>query len=226
MHRYSLGRPLQFQSTTPPSPSPPPPPPSPSTALPLPSPPSRESSPGMSLWTDFECPRPLTTDAGTNTVRPATRTVSTNGIQVFLELRTRSCWKCGGEGHTRERCQGSRVKFCSGCGLMGVLSRDCCVRAPNRVLETPLRPGRASGVSSATPVSSSTAEGIAPTATPSETDQAAHRSSTDHRLSTDHRSCPPLRNRKEAWLPDLRLRPAAPAAPTPSLSLRKKVKVD
>ncbi|XP_044745741.1 uncharacterized proline-rich protein-like [Coccinella septempunctata] len=181
MRRYSLGRPLRFQSTTPPPPSPPPPPPSPSpsTPLPLPSPPSRESSPAMSLWTDFECPRPLTTDASTNTVRPATRTVGTNGIQVFLELGPRSCWRCGGEGHTRERCQGVMVKFCSRCGLMGVLSRDCCVGAPNRV-----------------------------------------------RLSTDHRLSPPLRNREEAWLPDLRLRPAAPAAPTPSPTRRKKVKVD
>lgn len=36
-----------------------------------------------------------------------------------------TCWRCGGSNHTRITCTGPYVEFCSRCGRLGTLSRDC-----------------------------------------------------------------------------------------------------
>jgi hypothetical protein len=35
------------------------------------------------------------------------------------------CWRCGVPGHTRGACQAPAVLFCSRCGTLGLMSRDC-----------------------------------------------------------------------------------------------------
>jgi hypothetical protein len=54
------------------------------------------------------------------------------------------CWRCGAPGHSRGDCQAPMVLFCSRCGTMGLLSRDCpCPRPPAaplpRVADPPRR---------------------------------------------------------------------------------------
>jgi hypothetical protein len=41
------------------------------------------------------------------------------------------CWRCGVPGHSRGDCRPPVVLFCSRCGTMGLMSRDCpCPRPP------------------------------------------------------------------------------------------------
>jgi hypothetical protein len=41
------------------------------------------------------------------------------------------CWRCGVPGHSRGDCRAPVVLFCSRCGTMGLMSRDCpCPRPP------------------------------------------------------------------------------------------------
>ncbi|XP_044765235.1 uncharacterized protein LOC123321609 isoform X2 [Coccinella septempunctata] len=56
---------------------------------------------------------------------PNTRTVGTMGPQVYIELRPGLCWRCGQGEHTRATCSRTPPLFCSRCGLLGTLSRDC-----------------------------------------------------------------------------------------------------
>ncbi|XP_044765208.1 uncharacterized protein LOC123321595 isoform X1 [Coccinella septempunctata] len=56
---------------------------------------------------------------------PNTRTVGTMGPQVYIELRPGLCWRCGQGEHTRATCSRTPTLFCSRCGLLGTLSRDC-----------------------------------------------------------------------------------------------------
>lgn len=45
------------------------------------------------------------------------------------------CWNCGKPGHSHKECRGRQVIFCSQCGLLGRLTRNCCKR-PARVGDT------------------------------------------------------------------------------------------
>ncbi|XP_044752350.1 branchpoint-bridging protein-like [Coccinella septempunctata] len=146
MKRYSMGRPLTFREPTPPS-----------------GPPSPESNGStLSLSADWEVPQERKRDAGTSTEPPATRTVGTGGYHVYLGLGPRSCWRCGNEGHRREHCGGERVKFCSRCGCVGVLSRDCCARTTDRDRRPPLTTVSQRGTPSRSGSSGSRAEAVLP----------------------------------------------------------------
>lgn len=37
-----------------------------------------------------------------------------------------TCWRCGMVGHHRNRCSFAPLLFCSGCGKVCRMSRDCC----------------------------------------------------------------------------------------------------
>lgn len=45
------------------------------------------------------------------------------GIRLPIELGL--CWRCGYPGHRRDICMGRRLLFCSRCGVIGKMSRDC-----------------------------------------------------------------------------------------------------
>ncbi|XP_069355868.1 uncharacterized protein [Maniola hyperantus] len=36
------------------------------------------------------------------------------------------CWKCGKKNHSSQECRGKQIIFCSQCGLLGKLTRNCC----------------------------------------------------------------------------------------------------
>lgn len=40
--------------------------------------------------------------------------------------QTPLCWRCGHPGHVRQGCTRIRLLFCSVCGKVGIMSRDCC----------------------------------------------------------------------------------------------------
>lgn len=42
------------------------------------------------------------------------------------------CWRCGRSGHSRATCKGGYRLFCSRCGLVGVMSRDCSCGGESR----------------------------------------------------------------------------------------------
>ncbi|XP_048481355.1 uncharacterized protein LOC125489469 [Plutella xylostella] len=42
--------------------------------------------------------------------------------------RTTCCWNCGKAGHSHKECRGRQVLFCSQCGVLGRLTRNCCRR--------------------------------------------------------------------------------------------------
>jgi hypothetical protein len=55
------------------------------------------------------------------------------------------CWRCGVPGHSRGNCRAPAVLFCSRCGTIGLLSRECpCPRPPIAPLpQLPTTPERA-----------------------------------------------------------------------------------
>lgn len=57
---------------------------------------------------------------------------------VHLPVSQNLCWKCGYPGHLRSACKGRPILFCSRCGLVGILTRDCqCTRGRAVDLEKP-----------------------------------------------------------------------------------------
>jgi hypothetical protein len=71
------------------------------------------------------------------------------GQPIRLPCPESLCWRCGVPGHCRSACRAPAVLFCSRCGTMGLLSRDCpCLRplaaslprAAGPPSETPQRP--------------------------------------------------------------------------------------
>lgn len=49
-----------------------------------------------------------------------------SGVLLFLPVCDRGlCWRCGHEGHHRDRCTGTPILFCSRCGHRDRLSRTC-----------------------------------------------------------------------------------------------------
>lgn len=56
-------------------------------------------------------------------------------VPVHLSSPERRCWRCGGRGHRREGCSNLTVLFCSRCGRLGSLSRNCpCRRPPEKTV--------------------------------------------------------------------------------------------
>lgn len=52
-----------------------------------------------------------------------------NGVITKIHPRynaTTCCWSCGKPGHNRQECRSPKRLFCSGCGRLGMLSRNCC----------------------------------------------------------------------------------------------------
>ena len=47
---------------------------------------------------------------------------------LFLATKQNLCWRCGRPGHRRDSCQHDPVLFCSGCGKLGVMSKNCVCR--------------------------------------------------------------------------------------------------
>ncbi|KAK9869525.1 hypothetical protein WA026_003279 [Henosepilachna vigintioctopunctata] len=54
-----------------------------------------------------------------------TRTIGTSGPNVYVCIYKDTCWRCSSRGHSAASCKGPWMKFCSHCGLLGVLSKDC-----------------------------------------------------------------------------------------------------
>ncbi|XP_044760780.1 uncharacterized protein LOC123318228 [Coccinella septempunctata] len=63
---------------------------------------------------------------------PAQRTVGTMGPDVFLEIRPGMCWRCGQGQHNRTECTGRAVLFCSRCGRLETLSKNCPCHSDRR----------------------------------------------------------------------------------------------
>ncbi|XP_044761070.1 uncharacterized protein LOC123318488 [Coccinella septempunctata] len=63
------------------------------------------------------------------------RTVGTMGPNVYLELRHNMCWRCGQGEHSRAHCTGTPILFCSSCGLLGTLTRNCTCQSHHRQRE-------------------------------------------------------------------------------------------
>ncbi|XP_044748823.1 serine/threonine-protein kinase Sgk1-like [Coccinella septempunctata] len=63
------------------------------------------------------------------------RTVGTMGPNVYLELRPDMCWRCGQGEHSRTHCTGNSILFCSSCGLLGTLTRNCPCHSHHRQRE-------------------------------------------------------------------------------------------
>lgn len=43
----------------------------------------------------------------------------------FVPITTDTCWRCGKTGHQRGSCPNTALMFCSRCGRIGTLSRNC-----------------------------------------------------------------------------------------------------
>lgn len=48
-----------------------------------------------------------------------------------IEIRPNLCWRCGHLGHFRDSCQGHPRLFCSRCGTIGIMSRECGCAGPD-----------------------------------------------------------------------------------------------
>lgn len=76
-------------------------------------------------------------------------------VPRFIKLMEGACWRCGLLGHARRHCRNNVRLFCSRCGRLGVMSRDCpCPRenrARTRQQEEPSRVGVDQGVRSGQP---------------------------------------------------------------------------
>lgn len=57
--------------------------------------------------------------------------VDTTGLEgITLPVERDLCWRCGYPGHHRQGCNKSRLIFCSRCGTIGTMSRDCACDRP------------------------------------------------------------------------------------------------
>lgn len=68
----------------------------------------------------------------------------------ILPINKDLCWRCGHAGHRRQNCQNKSRLFCSRCGKVGTLSRQCpcpTVPAKRRNTSGPGDPRHHSGVS-------------------------------------------------------------------------------
>lgn len=45
--------------------------------------------------------------------------------KAFVNISADTCWRCGKTGHQRGTCPNMALMFCSRCGRIGTLSRDC-----------------------------------------------------------------------------------------------------
>ncbi len=54
--------------------------------------------------------------------------------------RNTFCWRCGQRGHSRPKCFAKSKLFCSYCGLLDVLTRDCLCHGQKQGNETAARP--------------------------------------------------------------------------------------
>ncbi|XP_044760835.1 uncharacterized protein LOC123318486 isoform X1 [Coccinella septempunctata] len=111
---------------------------------------------------------------------PNTRTVGTMGPQVYVELRPGLCWRCGQGEHTRATCSRTPTLFCSRCGLLGTLSRDCpCGGAKKDPTPSPTGPGnkklRTAPIPKKEPLPRKTAPGPKKEPLPRKTTQACPR---------------------------------------------------
>lgn len=58
---------------------------------------------------------------------PVTPTVSPDGKYLLNAFYHRCCFRCGDRGHLSNSCRSENQKlFCSGCGKLNVLSKNCC----------------------------------------------------------------------------------------------------
>lgn len=74
---------------------------------------------------------------------PMDQTVDTRGLlDVTLPVDKTLCWRCGFPGHLRHGCTRPRLMFCSRCGAIGIMSRDCPCKGPekNFLRATPRQP--------------------------------------------------------------------------------------
>ncbi|XP_045776096.1 uncharacterized protein LOC123874648 [Maniola jurtina] len=68
---------------------------------------------------------PNPTEKPTGTLKPEDHKTERKQIHANYDPQT-CCWKCGKRNHTTRECKNQQVIFCSRCGLMGKLTRDCC----------------------------------------------------------------------------------------------------
>lgn len=62
----------------------------------------------------------------TPTTKPRTEEVHTRRMVNPNYNSKTCCWKCGKEGHSAKDCRGKPIIFCSGCGILGRMSKNCC----------------------------------------------------------------------------------------------------
>lgn len=63
------------------------------------------------------------------------RTIDTrNLLDIVLPVERDLCWRCGFPGHHRQNCTKPRLLFCSRCGTIGILSRNCTCDKYRRTL--------------------------------------------------------------------------------------------
>jgi len=67
-------------------------------------------------------------------VKPRTLTHRNAAVQTektdYLPIVPGQCWRCGQSGHGRGSCRRPTLLFCSRCGRVGVLSRECACSRP------------------------------------------------------------------------------------------------
>lgn len=81
----------------------------------------------VELWTPFDGPfvPPYTGPKPWTLLKAEAEARKAKTGPKFIPISDDLCWRCGKQGHRRDRCINRKLLFCSRCGKVGMMSRTC-----------------------------------------------------------------------------------------------------